>query len=60
MTKLIAGSPEWHADRAVTHRRQRRPIITGDAPWGDLLTLFAVKSGIIDPPDIENTQTRGV
>lgn len=55
---LEPRSAEWHADRRATIGASDAPIITGDAPWGDLLTLYAVKSGIIDPPDIENNSTR--
>lgn len=57
MTTLIARSPEWHADRLATIGASEAPIITGDAPWSDVLTLFAVKVGIIDPPAIENNRT---
>ena len=55
---LIARSAEWHADRQATIGASDAPIITGDAPWGDLLTLYAQKAGIIDPPDMENNRTR--
>lgn len=51
-------SAEWHADRQVTIGASDAPVITGDAPWGDLLQLYAVKAGIIDPPDIENQHTK--
>lgn len=33
------------------------PIITGDAPWGDLVTLYAAKAGIIDEPHVSNPAT---
>ena len=55
---LEPRSPAWHADRVATIGASDAAVITGDAPWGDLLTLFAVKSGIIDPPEIENNRTR--
>lgn len=51
---LKARSAEWHADRRDSIGASDAPIITGDAPWGDLLTLYAVKAGIIDPPAIES------
>lgn len=54
---MKARSPEWHADRAATIGASDAPIITGDAPWSDLTTLFAVKVGIIDPPNIESNRT---
>jgi putative phage-type endonuclease len=54
---LVPGSPEWHADRRGGIGASDAPIITGDAPWGDLLTLYAAKSGIIDEPDVANEQT---
>lgn len=57
-TAMDPRSPAWHADRRLTFGASEAPILTGDAPWGDVLTLFAVKSGIIDPPDIENDRTR--
>lgn len=53
---LTARSPEWHADRRTTIGASDAPIITGDAPWGDLLTLYAVKAGIIDAPEIDAPQ----
>lgn len=52
MTALTARSPEWHADRRSTIGASDAPIITGDAPWGDLLTLYAVKAGIIEAPEL--------
>lgn len=58
MTALAPRSAAWHADRLITIGASEAPIITGDAPWGDLLTLYAVKSGIIEPPDISNERTR--
>lgn len=51
-------SRAWHEDRRGGIGSSDAPIITGDAPWGDLLTLYAVKAGIIDEPGIENDQTR--
>ncbi len=51
------GTPEWHATRRLGIGSSDAPIITGDAPWGDLLTLYAVKSGIIDEPDIDTPAT---
>ena len=54
MTTFVPRSPEWHADRLLTVNASEAPVITGDAPWSDLLALFAVKSGIIDPPVIES------
>jgi putative phage-type endonuclease len=48
------GTAEWHAARQTGIGSSDAPIITGDAPWGDLLTLYAVKAGIIDPPNIES------
>lgn len=58
MTVLEPRSAAWHADRRATIGASDAPIITGDSPWGDLLTLFAVKSGIVDPPDIDTPQTK--
>lgn len=58
MSTFVPRSPEWHADRQLTLGASEAPIITGDAPWGDLLQLFAVKSGIIDPPEIDTPQTQ--
>lgn len=58
MTALAPRSAEWHADRLTTIGASEAPIITGDAPWGDLLTLYATKAGIIDPPAMENERTR--
>lgn len=55
---LTVHSPEWHADRRATIGASDAPIITGDSPWGDLLTLFAVKCGIIDDPFTGNAATR--
>lgn len=55
---LAVHSPEWHADRRATIGASDAPIITGDSPWGDLLTLYAVKSGIIDDPTTETSQMR--
>lgn len=52
------GSPAWHAERRGGIGSSDAPIITGDSPWGDLLTLYAVKTGIIDEPDNSNEQTR--
>lgn len=57
MSVMEARSPEWHATRRTGIGSSDAPIITGDAPWGDLLTLYAVKAGIIDEPDNENRQT---
>ena len=58
MTALAPRSAAWHADRRATIGASDAPIITGDSPWGDLLTLYAVKSGIIDDPTTETTQMR--
>lgn len=58
MTVLAPRSAEWHADRAMTLGASDAPILTGDSPWGDVLQLYAVKAGIIDPPAIENNATR--
>lgn len=59
MTNVLpARSAEWHADRRMTIGASDAPIITGDSPWGDLLTLYAVKSGIIDDPTTETHQMR--
>lgn len=52
--KLAARSAEWDADRRGGIGASDAPIITGDAPWGDLLTLYAVKAGIIDAPAVES------
>lgn len=57
MTVLTPRSAAWHADRRTGIGSSDAPIITGDAPWGDLLTLYAVKSGIIDEPDFDTPQT---
>lgn len=43
-------SPEWYAARRKGLGSSDAPILTGDAPWGDVLTLYAVKAGIIDEP----------
>lgn len=51
-------SVAWHEDRRGGIGSSDAPIITGDAPWGDLLTLYAVKAGIIDEPGIDTDQTR--
>lgn len=51
-------TPEWHAARLQGIGSSDAPIVTGDSPWGDLLTLFAVKSGIIDAPHIDTPATR--
>jgi putative phage-type endonuclease len=48
----------WHEDRRGGIGSSDAPIITGDAPWGDLLTLYAVKAGIIDEPGIDSDRTR--
>jgi putative phage-type endonuclease len=48
------GSAEWHAARRSGIGSSDAPILTGDAPWGDVLTLYAQKTGIIDPPDIKS------
>lgn len=61
MSRTIAAvqrTPEWHAARLHGIGSSDAPIVTGDSPWGDLLTLFAVKSGIIDPPNIDTPATR--
>lgn len=50
-------SPEWHAARLKGIGSSDAPIVTGDSPWGDLLTLYAVKCGIIDPPNIDTPAT---
>jgi putative phage-type endonuclease len=51
-------TPEWHAARLTGIGSSDAPIITGDSPWGDLLTLYAVKAGIIDAPNIDTPATR--
>jgi putative phage-type endonuclease len=56
--RLAVHSPEWHADRRGGIGASDAPIITGDSPWGDVLSLFAVKTGIIDSPNIDTPQTR--
>lgn len=59
MTATLAPrSAAWHADRRVTIGASDAPILTGDSPWGDVLTLYAVKAGIIEPPDLESNVTR--
>jgi putative phage-type endonuclease len=58
MSSLEPRSAAWHADRRATIGASDAPIITGDSPWGDLLTLYAVKSGIIDDPTTETMQMR--
>ncbi|MCC6312234.1 MAG: YqaJ viral recombinase family protein [Trueperaceae bacterium] len=50
---LAPRSAAWHADRQATIGASDAPIITGDAPWGDLLTLYAVKAGIVDAPELD-------
>lgn len=55
---FVPRSAAWHADRQSTIGASDAPIITGDAPWGDLLSLYAQKAGIIDPPDIETSRTQ--
>lgn len=50
-------TPEWHAARRLGIGSSDAPVVTGDAPWGDLLTLYAAKVGIIDPPDINTPAT---
>lgn len=59
MTALAVrqGTPEWRAERAHGIGSSDAPIITGDAPWGDLRTLWAVKAGIIDEPQIDTPAT---
>jgi putative phage-type endonuclease len=54
---LVARSAAWHADRRGGIGSSDASIITGDSPWGDLLTLYAVKAGIVDEPDTENNAT---
>lgn len=54
---MLPRTPEWHTERRGGIGSSDAPIITGDAPWGDLLTLYAVKSGIIDEPAFDNPQT---
>ncbi len=51
-------TPEWLAARRHGIGSSDAPIITGDSPWGDLLTLYAVKAGLIDEPSIDTPQTR--
>jgi putative phage-type endonuclease len=51
-------TPEWLAARRSGIGSSDAPIITGDAPWGDLLTLYAVKAGLIDEPPVDTPQTR--
>lgn len=58
MTILAPRSAAWHADRRATIGASDAPIITGDSPWGDILTLYAVKAGIVDPAEIDTPQTR--
>lgn len=59
MTQAIAPrTAAWHADRRATIGASDAPIITGDAPWGDLLTLYAIKAGIIDDPTRETNAMR--
>lgn len=58
MTGAIQRTAEWHAARLKGIGSSDAPIITGDSPWGDLLTLYAVKAGIIDAPNIDTPQTR--
>jgi putative phage-type endonuclease len=53
-----AQTREWHEDRRGGIGSSDAPIITGDAPWGDLLTLYAVKAGLIDEPGIDTSATR--
>lgn len=57
MTALTARSVAWHEDRRSGIGSSDAPIITGDAPWGDVVTLYAVKAGIIDEPAQDNNQT---
>ena len=52
------GSAAWHAERRGGIGSSDAPIITGDSPWGDVLTLYAVKTGIIDAPNIDTPATR--
>lgn len=54
---MKARSLEWHEDRRGGIGSSDAPIITGDAPWGDLLTLYAVKAGLIDDPQTDSNQT---
>jgi putative phage-type endonuclease len=54
MSAPVQRTAEWHAARRNGIGSSDAPILTGDAPWGDVLTLYAVKAGIIDPPPIES------
>lgn len=42
---LTPGSPEWHAWRLTGIGSSDIAVITGDAPWGDPVTLYQEKLG---------------
>jgi putative phage-type endonuclease len=44
-TKLVQRSPEWHAWRRTGIGSSDIPVITGDAPWGDPVTIYQEKLG---------------
>lgn len=50
-------SPAWFEERRGGIGSSDAPIITGDAPWGDLHQLWAVKSGIVDELPIDTPRT---
>ena len=47
---LVQGSPEWHAWRRTGVGSSDIPVITGDAPWGDPVTLYQEKLGYAAAP----------
>jgi putative phage-type endonuclease len=50
-------TPAWHAARLNGIGSSEAAILTGDAPWGSITELYAVKAGIIDPPTIDTPAT---
>lgn len=48
-TKLVQGSAAWHAWRRTGVGSSDISVLTGDAPWGDPVTLFQEKLGYAAP-----------
>jgi putative phage-type endonuclease len=50
-------SPAWFEDRRRGIGSSDAPIITGDAPWGDVQQLWAVKTSLVDEEPLELPRT---